>query len=350
MNDEILIWEAYNSSGKNEDNINEPQKQTEMTEDEVLSLLMKVGGLSSLEDAKYVLDFSTSHRKWIVQKSHNGNLIIPDDYSYKVLFSKNYIEAVLWDKTKEEKKQKRETEQNSIKTDNKPDPKILGLFYTDNSQILFHAGTRLLKVSDIEFDRGALGFHLGTEEQMEYISKGTYKKNSGLSDRQIESGKRLKVSKFLVSPKCGESRIEFIESDLPWEDPPQLVVYLYWVGCLERNDVEAALSVFGYEDNREVYHDENDLGNIFYDVLDKIDKKPGMTNYIPVDDIPRLTEWGEFYKDKEALGYVRNLLIEKGYAGFVYENVGEGSFVSSEEDQYSLCVLDKCILKDVESI
>ena len=221
-----------------------------------------------------------------------------------------------------------------------------------NPQILYHAGPTILKVEDIEFDRGALGFHLGTEQQIEYISKGTYKKDSGLSHRQMERGGRLKISKFLVSPHCPNGKyITIIESDMPWEDPVQLAIYLNYSGILNRVDVERALDVFGYQDNREDGEDidDDDLGSLYYSVLDKIHRFGYYSsNYHPADDLPVVHPYNEYFKDKQALSFVRNLLVEQGFAGIIYENVGEGMHVTdSGEDQYSLCVLDKCILKDV---
>jgi len=381
MNDRELIWEAYTSKQQLDDIIypeEGPTGTVELTKEELINILKQEGGFSysafnSSEPIENLIKFWESEKSIIQQgqpvpkdRSHiirtNKGTYIIDYKAYSTFLDNSYIKLSLQiyrNKLKESNRLREEMEKFNERERKFPqlfrhlDADELAPNQEPSPQILYHAGTKILKVKDIEFDRGALGFHLGTKEQMEYISKGTYKRDSGLSHRQMQQGGRLKISKFLVSPVCtGGKYILRIDTDMPWEDPVQLSVYLNYVGLLNREDVEHALDVFGYVDNRDMEEDigdDYDLGNILYTVLDKIQRFGfDSDEYHPADDLPIITEHSEFYKDKQALGFIRNLLVEQGYAGIIYENVGEGTHVTSEESQYSLCILDKCILKDVK--
>jgi len=366
MNDEQLIWEAYTTREQLSDDIFKKKIPVELTKEEFLDLLFQEGELDSIEQAQKVLEYwegtnniilyNTPKPKdmSVIVKTIQGKYILDQNNYFTYLSNSMITNALL---SYPDYKSKKERHEKSMREFHEKESKYPQLFkYLDydefdpddiHPQILYHAGPKTLKVNDIEFDRGAMGFHLGTEQQMEYISKGIFKRDAGLSNRQIQRGQRLKISKYLVSPMANNKYIPRIETDMPWEDPVQLSVYLYYVGLLPRQEVESALDVFGYVDNRDEYNDD-DLGNILFTVLDKVDRFGFYSeNYHPSDDLPVVHPNNEHFKDPQALGFIRNLLVEQGFAGIIYENVGEGMHVSSEhENQYSLCVLDKCILKD----
>lgn len=307
MNDRELIWEAYVSGSL------DPKK-------EMIHKIMQNGNISE-SDAERVFDHYTTatyyrvDKKPLVQLDQKTNTYNykENDLSYKTI---NFV----LDKLKKD--------------------------YDVNE--FYHAGLKILKVKDIQFDMGALGFHIGKKELVDYISKGLYKKDSGISDYDRQKGKRLQISKFGVVRVCSNNlEIEEIKEDMPWEDPVQLSVYLFYVGLISKIDAIGLLTHFGYQDDRDM-EDFNeydmDYSDSLFTALDKIENNP---NYHPVEDIGMMSEHSEFYKNKEALGYLRNLLVNTyNYAGIQYTNEAEGKFIG--EDQISICVLDKCILSDID--
>lgn len=224
-----------------------------------------------------------------------------------------------------------------------------------DSKIYYHAGRFPIKVEDIKFDMGALGFHLGSERLVKYISKGTYKKNSGISHSQMASGNRLKISKFKVKANCGKKYIVYSNEDMPWEDGLLLPVYLYYQGIINKSDAIEMLQHFEVYDTREDdnYDYDEDEDTSYYIALDKIERRGGAysgSNYHPADDLPMMSEHGRLYKDTAALEYIRRYLVDEfNYAAIEYINSAEGMHVTTEDDEdeeVSICILDPCILED----
>jgi hypothetical protein len=308
MNDEELIWEAY-VSGTSPD----PKK-------EMIQQIMQNGNINET-DAERLLDHYLTYTGYrvdnqpIIALDPNTNTYKLKDEKYTDwITSSNIINFSI----------------NQLKKD-----------YDVNE--FYHAGPKLLKVKDIEFDRGALGFHIGKKELVDSISK----KVGYFYDRKNMS----RISKFGVVRVCDRLEIEEIEEDLPWEEPIHLIVYLFFVGLYNKIDAINLLEHFGYQDNRDLEEfDENDMDfeDSLFAALDNIEKHHERSNsdYHPVEDLGVTIHPSEFYKNKEALEHIRKFLIECGYSGIQYPNEAEGRFIGN--NHISICVLDKCILRDIQ--
>ena len=309
MNVEELIWEAY-VSGTSPD----PKK-------EMIQQIMQNGKINQT-DAERLLDHYLSSTEYI---KDNKPIIALDPNTNTYKFEHERFKEWV------------------------TSPKIINFsvdklkkYYDVNE--FYHAGPKLLKVKDIEFDRGALGFHIGKKELVDSISK----KVGYFYDRKNMS----RISKFGLIRVC-DSGLEIveIEEDLPWEEPIHLIVYLFYVGLYNKIDAINLLQHFGYQDDRDLEEfDKNDMdfGDSLFVALDNIEKHHQRLNssYHPVDDLGVTTHPSEFYKNKEALEHIRKYLIECDFAGIQYPNEAEGRFIG--DNHISICVLDKCILRDIQ--
>jgi hypothetical protein len=228
----------------------------------------------------------------------------------------------------------------------------------NDHKIYYHAGRLPITASNVRFSMGALGFHLGSEKLVEYISKGSYKKDSGISNREMEMGKRLTISKFKVKSECGLRYIVDCNEDMPWEDPIQLSVYLYYEGIINKDDAKIFLDHFEVYDTRDeddIYGFNNDDEDTTYHIaLDKIERRGGASSgsgYHPSDDLPMMSQYGKMYKDRDGLEFIRRYLMDEyNYAAIEYINAAEGIHVMDKEgdEELSICILDPCLLEDVK--
>lgn len=203
-------------------------------------------------------------------------------------------------------------------------------FDADNgTSIWYHAGPFILTKDIIRFDLGSMGFHLGTKKQVEYISKGTYKRGVG---------KNLKISEFRLYDNYGDLYTETIETDMPWEDARMCVVYLVYAGIVNEWGAEKFLNSLGIDRD-----DDDDESKSFFIALDKI-KRYGSENYHPSDDLYMMSEHSAYFKHTESLGMLRRLLVDDYSIGAIkYLNEAEGVF---SEHTYSVCLLDKSLVAD----
>ena len=317
MNDVKLIWESY---------LNILNENKTYTKNELIQHLITNGNINET-DAEKILDYYTTNQYEALEYYLPFIQLDPATNTYKI--SETRIggkppESLFTDKSRIE------YSLGQVKDYEK---------YTGINEF-YHAGPKILKVKDIEFNRGSLGFHVGKQELVDFISQ----KKGYFYDRKGT----FKISKFGVKYNCGNGKeIIEIDEDLPWEDPVRLAVLFRYHGSIQKDDAITILNHFGYQDNRDLeYFDEYNMDHedSLFQALDNIDK--GKYSYHPVDDIGVVSPDSDFYKNQEALEYLRNYLVNLGYSGIEYPNEAEGNLM--QNSQISICILDKCALTDID--
>jgi hypothetical protein len=316
MNDEQLIWESY---------LNILNENKTYTKNELIQQLITNGNINET-DAEKILNYYTTDYYEALEYYSRFIQLDPATSTYKL--SETRIngkppESLFTDKDRikyslvEVKEHEKHTDVNEF----------------------YHAGPKILKVKDIEFNRGSLGFHVGKQELVDFISQ----KKGYFYDRKGT----FEISKFGVKYNCGNGKeIIEIDEDLPWEDPVLLTVLFCYHGLIKNNDAITILNHFGYEDNRDLndFDEYNmDHEDSLFQALDNMNK--GKRSYHPVEDIGIVNPDSDFYKNQEALEYLRNYLVNLGWSGIEYPNEAEGSLM--QNSQISICILDKCSLSDI---
>lgn len=189
-----------------------------------------------------------------------------------------------------------------------------------NFEYAYHAGPFKLTVNMIQFDKGAMGFHVGTFDQAEWVRTKT------------KHGFGGKISKFKVYHTTNNLYMDTIETDMAWEHADLLLLELLTAGMINDSDAVALADKWNINDY-DFYE-----GN-YYLYLNKASRMFGR-EYFPADDIGyNLTS--EFYKNKEKLSDIRQMLIEHGYGAIKYQNNVEGT-----KSDKSICILDKSMIED----
>ena len=193
----------------------------------------------------------------------------------------------------------------------------------DDDIIVYHAGPRKLKPSDIKCDLGALGFHVGTLSQATDFSTGN-----------ASRVKNAPISKF----KLNDDTIIELDSDMPWEHPDLLLLDFVNDHIISASDAHKLATLWGMDTND--FYSSDESTNITHAKIDQANRsmKP---------DFYSGDEYGynfspDFYKNREKLGQLRAVLIES-FNGFKYPNDVEGDL-----GEYSYCILNPKVLSPVE--
>ena len=195
----------------------------------------------------------------------------------------------------------------------------------------YHAGTKPITPDSIKMDMGAIGFHIGTKDQAEWVSSGKTGK-----DRVTHiSGFKLKrkYANFEHSDVIGE-----IDGDASWEHPDILLPEMVNAGIIGADDAINLADSW--------LRDSEITKNHHKALVDSIKKAEKSLNdgseFSPADE----EVWSyslnpSTYKNKEKLGEVRELIIGNGTIAIYYKNNAEGS-----ESGNSFVILDKSALDD----
>lgn len=193
----------------------------------------------------------------------------------------------------------------------------------ENFVYAYHAGPRKLKVNDIVFDRGAMGFHVGTIDQAKWVASGKHKK-----------GSNLPISKYKVFDSVGYLYKEEIPHDMAWEHADILLVELVHDGLLNYTDAHDIVNLW---DDLAVDRIEE-----LHLLIDRAHRNYGNSNFYPMDAFDTISLSSDVYKNREKLSLIRHALVEQGYGAIEYKNEVEGNLTDK-----SICILDKSIIQDV---
>jgi hypothetical protein len=192
----------------------------------------------------------------------------------------------------------------------------------DNDDIIvYHAGPKKLKPSDIKFDLGALGFHVGTLSQATDFSTGN-----------ASRVKNAPISKF----KLNDDAIIELDSDMAWEHPDLLLLDFVNNNIISAGDAHKLATLWGMDTND--FYSSDESTNITHAKIDKANRS--MTDFYSGDEYDYNLS-PEFYKNREKLGQLRAVLIKR-FNGFKYPNDVEGDL-----GEYSYCILNPKMLSPV---
>lgn len=190
--------------------------------------------------------------------------------------------------------------------------------------IAYHSGPYQLDVSDIQFDLQSLGFHVGTQEQAEYVASGKTKKGRGLP-----------ISKFKVFESVGKLYMTTIEHDMAWEHADVLLVEFVHDGELHGKDAHQIVDLWDDLSSEQI--DE------LHTLIDMASRNWGNSNFYPMDKFDAISLRPDVYKNREKLSFIRHALVEQGIGAIKYKNEVEGN-----RNEYSICILDKSMIVDVD--
>lgn len=183
--------------------------------------------------------------------------------------------------------------------------------------LAYHAGPRKLNPNNIQFDLGALGFHVGTIDQAEYVASGKTKK-----------GKNLPISTFEVLDSVDGLYMDDVQTDMPWEHADLLIIEFVHLGMI--NDTDAHTAVNSWHDV------SSELRNEIHQAIDKAKRFFDRKNFYAGDEIG-YNLFSSVYKNRQKLEQIRHILINQGIGAIAYPNEVEGNKLG----EYSIVVLDK---------
>lgn len=182
---------------------------------------------------------------------------------------------------------------------------------------LYHSGPQTIDANDVKFDLGAIGFHVGTDDQANF---------------RTLSLKNKKTSKFEIYQHSVDGKLEIAETDMDmaWEHADALLLELLKENLIWPEDAYTILK--SWYDEMDSTHFE--LINDFINFIENGSERE-INRFEPTEEISRdFLLSRETYKNKKKLNDIRNLLISKGIGGIKYKNEVEG-------EGYSFVIFDK---------
>ena len=193
----------------------------------------------------------------------------------------------------------------------------------------YHAGPNKLSAKFIQFDKGAMGFHVGTLNQAEWVAAG----KTGKSNYRNP----LPISKFKVFHELpnGLDLIP-VDIDMAWEHADILLIELIHNGFFGGNLDYIHNLIDSWNDV-----DEEKIKEL-HELVDIARSRRGDENFFARDAFEEMSLDPSVYKNREKLSQIRNLIVTKEHIGALeYPNSVEGT-----ESGYSICILDKSMIED----
>ena len=200
-----------------------------------------------------------------------------------------------------------------------------------NEMPLYHSGPKKITIDNVNFDMGAMGFHVGTADQANFRTIGN--KNSKMSMFEI----------YTTTPD-GKLSIHDINRDMPWEHADGLIIELVLLGIIDKTEALNLLHSWNdlYSDHVELIEDLIEQAYIIFDE----DNTRKLEEFNSAEEIPNeLFLSSDTYKNKKKLNDIRLLLIKNRTGAIKYPNEVEG-------EGYSFVILDKRMIapKDAKVI